>query len=110
MKIKKINPPRKFYPNNKKKNITLLDTLHIKVKANEEYIIDKEIFIETKKWGFLIKNDLLKKNKKIFSLMGSSHADHLVFYKNKKLFDIYCKKEKQKKISIQNFLKKNKNR
>ena len=108
MKIKKINPPRKFYPNKNKKKITLFDTLHIKVKPNEEFKIDNKIFIKTKSWGFLINNNLKKKNKKKFYFMGAPHPDHLVFYENRNLFNNYCKSEKQKKLSIKNFFKNNK--
>ena len=41
MKIKKIDPPRKFYPTNNKK-LCLKDTLHINVVENETYILNND--------------------------------------------------------------------
>ena len=108
MKIKKINPPRKFHPNTSKKKIIIFDTLHIKVKPNEEFKIDNKIFIKTKSWGFLINNDLKKKDKKKFYFIGAPQPDHLVFYEKKNLFNNYCKSEKQKKLFIKKFFKNNK--
>jgi hypothetical protein len=105
MRIKKICPPRQFCPNQNKKSIIHFDTLHIKVKPNNEFNIDNKIFIQTHSWGFLINNDLKKNNKKKFYFMGTPYPDHLVFYENENLFSNYCKSEKQKKLSFKNFLR-----
>ena len=99
MKIKKINPPRKFYPTNNK-SLCLKDTLHISVDDGESYILNGDITFNIKKWGFILENNLDKK----FVFMGSKIKDHLIQVKNKNKFKIYCKKEKQKIISINKYL------
>ena len=77
MKIKKIDPPRKFYPTNNKK-LCLKDTLHINVAENETYILNNDIRFNIKKWGFMLENNLDKN----FLFMGSKIADHLIKVKN----------------------------
>ena len=99
MKIKKIDPPRKFYPTNNKK-LCIKDTLHINVVENETYILNNDISFNIKKWGFMLEN-YLDKN---FLFMGSKIADHLIKVKNKNKLKRYCKKERQTLISISKFL------
>tara|TARA_Y100000590_G_scaffold459132_1_gene615455 strand:- start:2077 stop:2388 length:312 start_codon:yes stop_codon:yes gene_type:complete len=100
MKIKKINPPRKFYPTNNK-DLCLEDSLHVNVANGETYILNKEISFNIKKWGFIIENNLNEK----FYFMGSKITDHLIHVKNKNKLRTYCKKEKQKIIQVNKFLK-----
>jgi len=99
MKIKKIDPPRKFYPTNNKK-LCLKDTLHIHVEENETYVLNNDISFKIKKWGFMLENHLDKN----FQLMGSEIADHLIKVKDKKKLKNYCKKEKQILIQISKLL------
>lgn len=99
MKIKKIKPPRKFYPTNNKK-LCLKDTLHINVDENETYVLNNDISFKIKKWGFMLENDLHKN----FLFMGSQIADHLIQVKDKKKLKEYCKKESQILVPISKFL------
>ena len=99
MKIKKINPPRKFYPTNDK-DLCLKDTLHISVEDGETYVVNSKIIFSVNSWGFKINNNLDKN----FYFMGSKITDHLIHVLNKKKLKTYCKKEKQKTISISKFL------
>lgn len=108
MKIKKIKPPRKFQVGLEKNKIFIKDVAQIKVKAGEKVNINKKgINIEVLPWGFLIKNELIKKNSSNFIFAGSSENKiHLLaFNKNKKdSFFEYCKNEKLKKISIRKII------
>ena len=99
MKIKKIKPPRKFYPTNNKK-LCLKDTLHINVDENETYVLNNDISFKIKKWGFMLENNLDKN----FLFMGSQIADHLIQVKDKKKLKEYCKKESQILVPISKFL------
>ena len=99
MKIKKIDPPRKFYPTNNKK-LCIKDTLHINVVENETYILNNDISFNIKKWGFMLENNLDKN----FLFMGSQIADHLIQVKDKKKLKEYCKKESQILVPISKFL------
>ena len=108
MKIKKIKPPRKFQVGRVKNKIFIKDVAQIKVKAGEKVNINNnDINVEILPWGFLIKNELVKKTNSNFIFAGSNENKiHLLaFNKNKKdSFFEYCKNEKLKKIPIKKII------
>ena len=84
MKIKKIFPHRVFQVGQKKNNIFLKDTLHIKVKKNDNIIFpinkNEPIKFNIKKWGFVLGNDIKKKRKNLeFVFFGANKKKYILF-------------------------------
>lgn len=101
MKIKNISPNRVFFPS---KTSRIKDTLHVSINSGEKIIINNDIKFSFTNWGLVIDHNLKKKNKKI-KFMGEKILDHLIFFRNKKNFEKYCKIEKQNLISVDKILK-----
>jgi len=98
--IKKINPPRIFFPT---KNSKIKDVLHIRVKTDDEININKKIKFKFEKWGMIIENNI--QNDNTFQFMGNKLSDHLIWVKNTKKHKKYCKIENQKTLSIKKVIK-----
>ena len=101
MIIKKINPPRVFFPT---KNSKLKDTLHIRVKTDDKININKKIKLKFEKWGMIIENNIHNDN--TLQFMGNKIHDHLIWIKNIEKLKKYCKIENQKTLSIKKVIKK----
>jgi len=71
--IKKILPPRIFFPT---KTSKVKDTLHISVKPGDKIMLNYNIKIRFEKWGLIIDNNI-KKNKK-FKFMGKKTLEHII--------------------------------
>lgn len=100
MKIKKIEPPRVFFPS---KTSKVKDTLHVSTKSGDKVILNNKIKIEFKNWGIRINNNI--QSDKNLKFMGSKILDHLIWIKNYKKFKNYSKVENQKILSIKNLIK-----
>lgn len=118
MIIKKIIPYRVFQVGKKKNNIFLKDTLKIFIKNSETSAFQiknqSKLKFQFHNWGFIINNNLEKKNFYTFLFIGAKkNKIHLVLYLNRlyKQLNKYCLKEGLQLINIKQFIneiKKNK--
>lgn len=112
MQIKKVFPYRIFQVGQKKNNIFLKDTLHIKAKKNDKIIFpitkSESIKFHIKKWGFILDNEINKKQKNLEFVFFGAHKKkiHLICFlkKCRDKFNKYCRDENLTKINIKKFI------